>query len=146
MGSCLACFAYVRQKGPALLCPPLWSLTFVCSPYCWQAIVETLQATSRYHASSFAAADFALVGKLCSWPAPQLFPALDLLRMLLLHPDAARHYAGPGQTALWAALQAAAAGGPPLPANLVTATRTAVNTFRHSALQDWAAAHQAQVS
>jgi phospholipase A-2-activating protein len=110
-----------------------------------QAIVETLQATSRYHATSFAAADFALVGKLCSWPAAQLFPALDLLRMLLLHPEAARHYAAPPQDELWAVLNRAGSGSPPLPANLITATRTAVNTFRHAPLQEWARAHQAQV-
>jgi hypothetical protein len=112
---------------------------------CVQAIVETLQATSRYHASSFAAADYALVGKLCSWPVPQLFPALDLLRMLLLHPEAARHYAAPPQDELGAALNRAGSGSPPLPANLITATRTAVNTFRYAPLQEWARTHQAQV-
>ena len=109
--------------------------------------METLQATSRYHVSTFAAADYALLGKLCSWPTGQLFPCLDLLRMLLLHPDAAKHYAGSAsQDALWAVVNRGASGSPPPQANLITATRTAVNTFRHAPLQEWARSHRAQVS
>ncbi len=33
-----------------------------------------------------------LVDKLLKWPAGSVFPALDLVRLLVLHPRAASHY------------------------------------------------------
>ncbi|KAJ7296394.1 hypothetical protein O6H91_Y126500 [Diphasiastrum complanatum] len=58
-----------------------------------KAIILVLKDTSHYHASSFADADFNLLTAiLCSWPIQCLFPVLDLLRMMLLHPQAARWY------------------------------------------------------
>lgn len=54
-----------------------------------QSLVETLGASNRYHASKISNEELTAVKKmLSSWPSAQAFPALDLARMSVLHPDA----------------------------------------------------------
>ncbi|KAE8702211.1 4-hydroxy-3-methylbut-2-enyl diphosphate reductase [Hibiscus syriacus] len=46
--------------------------------------------TSHYHSSTFADVDIALLLKLLkSWPLAMIFPVIDILRMIVLHPDGA---------------------------------------------------------
>jgi phospholipase A-2-activating protein len=67
-------------------------------------LVALIKNRGMYHASKVSAADLALftgaggAGGLLSWPLSRVFPALDLLRCLLLHPDAAKLAAGAGGT------------------------------------------------
>ncbi|KAM1760276.1 hypothetical protein ACFX12_003166 [Malus domestica] len=54
------------------------------------AIVKILKDTSHYHSSKFAEVDIALLVRLLkSWPVAMLFPVIDILRMIVLHPDGA---------------------------------------------------------
>ena len=52
---------------------------------------------------------YALVDKLMRWPAACLFPVLDVVRALILHSNAAKHFARDGW-ALYAAVLGAATG------------------------------------
>ena len=54
------------------------------------ALCQTLAATNRYHASKVSDEELAAVGKMVRhWDAERVFPALDLARLLVVHPDAA---------------------------------------------------------
>ncbi len=54
------------------------------------SLMDTLGATSRYHASTISAAELALISHMLNtFPPSQAFPALDLARMIVAHPDAA---------------------------------------------------------
>lgn len=88
----------------------------------------------------------ALLGKMLRWPAAQLFPALDIARLLAL--DAAYapalaqdagSAAAPGGGGIGGAF-ATAAAEPQLPANQQTALRLACNAFQHPVLRQWVAA------
>ncbi|PSC75649.1 phospholipase A-2-activating [Micractinium conductrix] len=98
-------------------------------------------------AATVSDADMAVLGKMLSWPAAQLFPALDIARLLVLERGAAdRLAAAAGQLAaagsggttggLGAAL-AAATANPPVPAAQQTAARLACNCFVQPALLAW---------
>lgn len=53
-------------------------------------LLDTLSASSRYHSSKILDEELAVMEKMLSWQQPsQVFPALDLARLVLLHPDAA---------------------------------------------------------
>jgi hypothetical protein len=73
---------------------------------------RTLEATSRYHASSIAPGALApLAAKvLPAWPLPQLFPALDFLRVAVTHPSGAAAVAGMVPALLPALARAGGAG------------------------------------
>ncbi|XP_074299105.1 uncharacterized protein LOC141630133 [Silene latifolia] len=56
----------------------------------WLSVVKILKDTSHYHSSSFADVDVVLLFKLLnSWPLSMIFPVIDILRMIILHPDGA---------------------------------------------------------
>ena len=94
----------------------------------------------------------AVLSKLLSWPPAQLFPALDLARLLVLDAAASERLAaaaGPLSTegppgSLGRAL-AWACEPPLLPANQQTAVRLACNAFVHQPLRGWALAQGAAV-
>ena len=53
-------------------------------------LCQTLAETNRYHASKISDEEMAAVGKMVRhWDAERVFPALDLARLLAVHPDAA---------------------------------------------------------
>jgi phospholipase A-2-activating protein len=53
-------------------------------------LLDTLSASSRYHSSKILDEELAVMEKMLSWQQPsQVFPALDLARLVLLHPHAA---------------------------------------------------------
>jgi phospholipase A-2-activating protein len=54
------------------------------------SLMETLGATSRYHASTISPAELALISDMLDTFSPaEVFPALDLARLTVTHPDAA---------------------------------------------------------
>jgi len=55
-------------------------------------VIAILKDTSRYHASTFSEAHLKLIRKLLAWPDKYLFPGLDLVRSVMLHPDGARYF------------------------------------------------------
>lgn len=113
-----------------------------------QAMIATLKETSRYHASSFADVDFKLLTKLVrQWPVENIFPVLDLMRMMLLHPQCASHFANEsttGNDVLWEALRRAT-GEPVIIPNLLTSARMVVNAFKNSALRNWVVQNRSEI-
>eukprot|EP00245_Coleochaete_scutata_P010537 TRINITY_DN3710_c0_g1_i1.p1 TRINITY_DN3710_c0_g1~~TRINITY_DN3710_c0_g1_i1.p1 ORF type:complete len:551 (+),score=94.89 TRINITY_DN3710_c0_g1_i1:184-1653(+) len=109
-----------------------------------EAILATLKDTAHFHSSTFADVDFALLSRLLlSWPPSNLFPVLDVLRMMVLHPDAASRLSAEvqkGQDLLGEVLKRANEA-PALAPNQLTSLRLVVNTFRHKGLHAWAS-HQ----
>eukprot|EP00898_Chlorokybus_atmophyticus_P001868 jgi/Chlat1/2682/Chrsp18S02992 len=98
-------------------------------------IIATARETTRYHVSKFSDAEYAVLDRmLLSWPHAQLFPVLDTLRMLLMHPEAAARYSR-GPVLLQALLRAS--GPPVMAAAQLTALRALANAYRHRALRDW---------
>jgi phospholipase A-2-activating protein len=73
--------------------------------------------------------------------------ALDILRMMLLHPQCATYFAkdaGDGKDVVMESLRRATSE-PMLAANLVTGARVAVNCFKHHALHTWTMDHRSEV-
>eukprot|EP00003_Mantamonas_plastica_P023028 TRINITY_DN403_c0_g1_i11.p1 TRINITY_DN403_c0_g1~~TRINITY_DN403_c0_g1_i11.p1 ORF type:complete len:758 (-),score=252.94 TRINITY_DN403_c0_g1_i11:2427-4700(-) len=57
-----------------------------------QRILTTAKDTSRYHSSEYTASDMeVLLERLLNWPLPKVFPVIDLLRLVVLHPNASEH-------------------------------------------------------
>lgn len=107
------------------------------------------QETNRYHASQLYDGDLHLILKLLSWPPQRVFPALDLLRFLWLHPQAADFLLRPQ-------LLAAAQSNVPAivlatlkstaePFVKITALRNYVNMFTLPAARDTLLKHTEQV-
>eukprot|EP00741_Cyanophora_paradoxa_P021231 tig00000237_g20492.t1 len=100
-----------------------------------QRVVETLQRTQFYHATSFQPSDYYLASKLLRWPADKLFPVLDLFRMWIVHPAAAQAFATEPtlQPALQIAIQAALTNAPG--PNRLLALRALNNLFACGAMR-----------
>ncbi|CAM6039015.1 unnamed protein product [Sphagnum compactum] len=98
--------------------------------------------------SPFADVDFNLLTRiLLLWPTQYIFPALDILRMMLLHPQCATYFAkdgGDGKDVVMESLRRATSE-PMLAANLVTGARVAVNCFKHHALHTWTMDHRSEI-
>ncbi len=97
-----------------------------------RAVVDVLEATSRWHASAVPRRGVAVLARaLASWPRSHAFPLLDVARVLLAHPDGAA--AAAAEPALLPALLAAARGAPAdaRPAALL-AGRALGNALKHA--------------
>lgn len=53
-----------------------------------QSLIQTLGATNRYHATKIQWEELAVIMDMLKWPSAEAFPALDLARLTVLHPDA----------------------------------------------------------
>ena len=90
-----------------------------------------------------------ILPQLLRWPAPQLFPCLDLARVVMLDPTGAATLANtaaePMLTApagsLGRALAEACCADPPVPASQQVALRCMTNCFAQPPLQTWARTH-----
>ncbi|GAB2222528.1 hypothetical protein Drorol1_Dr00016646 [Drosera rotundifolia] len=103
------------------------------------AVVKILKDTSHYHSSSFADVDVDLLLKLVNvWSLSMIFPVIDMLRMMVLHPDGAdklvKHVDGNG--ALVVMIKKVTAS-PAIPANILTSLRLLVNLFKDSRFHQW---------
>ncbi|KAI5660997.1 hypothetical protein M9H77_20320 [Catharanthus roseus] len=112
------------------------------------AIIKVLKDTSHYHSSRFSDDDVALVLKLLkAWDTGMLFPAIDLLRMMILHPVGASilfKHINTGNGVLLALISKVTAGST-LPANLLTSIRAVSNLFKNSIFHDWLQEHRAEI-
>ncbi|XP_068654186.1 uncharacterized protein [Aristolochia californica] len=113
------------------------------------AIVTILKDTSHYHCSTFADADVALLVRLLKfWPRAMIFPAIDILRMVILHPDGARllcKHIEDGNADLLLETLKGAASAPTVAANLLTSIRAVANLFKHSCFHPWLQLHRSEV-
>ncbi|XP_057527611.1 uncharacterized protein LOC130806507 [Amaranthus tricolor] len=104
------------------------------------AVVKILKDTSYYHSSSFADVDIDLLLRILnSWPLSMIFPAIDILRMIILHPDGAskllRHING-GNDALMEMVKKVTMN-PVIPANILTSIRALNNLFKNIIFHQW---------
>ncbi|KAM7479274.1 hypothetical protein LguiA_027487 [Lonicera macranthoides] len=111
------------------------------------AIARTLKDTSHYHTSRFSDADIILVLKLIKlWPLEMIFPVIDILRMIALHPDGAAvllKHINDGNDTLMELIQKATKS--PLPANLLTSIRAVTNLFKNSCYYPWLLKHRGEI-
>ncbi|GAB4853932.1 hypothetical protein Ancab_018141 [Ancistrocladus abbreviatus] len=111
------------------------------------AVVQVLKDTSHYHSTSFADADIDLLLKLLNfWPAAMIFPVIDMLRMIVLHPDGAKQLLKhiDRNDALTVMIKKATAS-PAVPANILTSVRLMVNLFKDSCFHQWLQSHCSEI-
>ncbi|CAM9825832.1 unnamed protein product, partial [Heterosigma akashiwo] len=62
--------------------------------------VQTLSATSRYHVSTIDEKEIKALNKLLKqWPNDKVFPGIDILRVMLVHPDGSQKLSAAPETA-----------------------------------------------
>ncbi|KAJ9135556.1 hypothetical protein P3X46_032726 [Hevea brasiliensis] len=112
------------------------------------AIVKILKDTSHYHTSKFADVEIALLLKLMkSWPVAMLFPVIDILRMIVLHPDGASallKHVEDGSDILMEVIKRVTTNSP-LPPNLLTSIRVVTNLFKNSCYHNWLLRHRSEI-
>ncbi|KAL6497749.1 hypothetical protein OROHE_026988 [Orobanche hederae] len=111
-------------------------------------IVKILKDTSHYHNSTFSDVDVVLLLKLlCAWPVAMLFPVVDVVRMIVLHPDGTvkllQHVKA--ENDIIVELIRKVTASPPLPANLLTTLRAVINLFRNACYNEWLLIHRAEI-
>ncbi|KAI8028323.1 Phospholipase A-2-activating protein [Camellia lanceoleosa] len=112
------------------------------------AIVKILKDTSHYHSSRFSDVDITLLLKLLkSWPLAMIFPVIDILRMIILHPDGAtrllKHVDDKNDVLMEMVKNVTTS--PALPANLLTSTRAVTNLFKTSCYYQWLLKHRSEI-
>ncbi|KAK6241231.1 hypothetical protein QUC31_015103 [Theobroma cacao] len=111
------------------------------------AIIKILKDTSHYHSSSFADVDIVLLLKLLkSWPLAMIFPVIDIVRMIVLHPGGAsillRHVEV--NDVLMEMIKKVTTD-PALPANLLTSIRAITNIFKDSCYYGWLQKNRSEI-
>ncbi|KAL2596576.1 hypothetical protein AAZV13_11G111000 [Glycine max] len=112
------------------------------------AIVKILKDTSHYHSSKFADSDIALLLNLLrSWPMAMIFPVIDIVRMLVLHPDGAillqKHFEAENDILMEVIKKVTV--NPTIPANLLTSIRAVTNLFRNLCYYNWLQKHRSEI-
>ncbi|XP_054777900.1 uncharacterized protein LOC129285936 [Prosopis cineraria] len=112
------------------------------------AIVKILKDASHYHSSTFAEADIALLLKLLSsWPIAMIFPVIDIIRMVVLHPDGAKIFLKhlEAENDILSQLIKKVTTNPTIPANLLTSVRAVTNLFKDSSYHSWLQKHRSMI-
>eukprot|EP00899_Mesostigma_viride_P019018 jgi/Mesvir1/27117/Mv20795-RA.2 len=140
-----SCQLATQGSSSSSLAPPVLSDADLAA---LSSMAATLKNTSRYHASRLTDPELSLLANLLlHWPPALVFPVLDLLRMVVLHPHGAEQLAsatvpGTRDSLLGAVLaRVLQGGGNPIAANMLTGARVVVNAFRHGPLREWVLAH-----
>ncbi|XP_052733589.1 uncharacterized protein LOC108340503 isoform X2 [Vigna angularis] len=112
------------------------------------AIVKILKDTSHYHSSKFADSDIdLLLNLLRSWPIAMIFPVIDMIRMIVLHPDGAillnKHFEAENDIVVEVIKKVTVS--PTVPANLLTSIRAVTNLFRNSCYYNWLQKHRSEI-
>ncbi|XP_014494200.1 phospholipase A-2-activating protein [Vigna radiata var. radiata] len=111
-------------------------------------IVKILKDTSHYHSSKFADSDIdLLLNLLRSWPVAMIFPVIDIIRMIVLHPDGAillhKHFEAENDIIVEVIKKVTVS--PTIPANLLTSIRAVTNLFRNSCYYNWLQKHRSEI-
>ncbi|PKA57051.1 Dynein assembly factor with WDR repeat domains 1 [Apostasia shenzhenica] len=111
-------------------------------------IIKILQDTMHYHNSTFADIDFFVLLKILkSWPISMIFPGIDILRMIVLHPDGSIQLLKQieeGNDVFLEIIQKATAASAHA-GNLLTTIRAIANLFKHSSFSRWLQAHCSEI-
>lgn len=110
------------------------------------AIAKVLKDTSHYHTSRFSDDDLRLLLKLLnSWPVSMMFPVIDILRMVVLHPDGSAVLKRVNdENDIFTELIRKVTSSPLAP-NLLTSIRVVVNLFKNSDYHFWLQKHRVEV-
>jgi len=95
--------------------------------------ITTINNVSYYHATKFSPEELGVMQKLLRWPTSERFPALDLLRLHVLHPEAAAFYAKNG--ALSTMVEYLKDSSSPFTVHMM-ALRFIANSFKHEVLRN----------
>ncbi|CAK9140681.1 unnamed protein product [Ilex paraguariensis] len=110
-------------------------------------IAKVLKDTSHYHSSRFSDSDIELLLKLLRlWPVAMMFPVVDILRMIILHPDGATillKHVNDNDDVLMELIKKVTTS--PLPANLLTSIRAVINLFKNSCFYQWLQKHRGEI-
>ncbi|KAJ8763340.1 hypothetical protein K2173_002223 [Erythroxylum novogranatense] len=112
------------------------------------AIIKILKNTSHYHTSKFADVDIALLLKMLqSWPLEMIFPVIDTLRMITLHPDGAHIFLKyiEDENDVLMEMVKRVTKNPPLAPNLLTSIRFVTNLFKKSCYYSWLQKHRSEI-
>ncbi|KAK2665260.1 hypothetical protein Ddye_003834 [Dipteronia dyeriana] len=112
------------------------------------AVVKILKDTSHYHSSSFADVDISLLLKLLkTWPLSMIFPVIDVLRMIILHPDGARllFKLVENENDVLMEMIKKVTTNPAIPANLLTSIRAVSNLFKNSNNHNWLQKNRSEI-
>ncbi|ESW03856.1 hypothetical protein PHAVU_011G047700 [Phaseolus vulgaris] len=112
------------------------------------AIVKILKDTSHYHSSKFADSDIDLLLNLVrSWPISMIFPVIDIIRIIVLHPDGSillhKHFEAENDILVEVIKKVTV--NPTIPANLLTSIRAVTNLFRNSCFYNWLQKHRSEI-
>ncbi|KAI3755551.1 hypothetical protein L1987_55354 [Smallanthus sonchifolius] len=110
------------------------------------AIAKILKDTSHYHSSRFSDDDISLLLKLLkSWPVSMMFPVIDVLRMVILHPDGSTllKRANDENDTFMELIKKVTSS--PLPPNVLTSIRAVVNLFKNSGYHLWLQKHRVEI-
>ncbi|XP_024959190.1 phospholipase A-2-activating protein [Cynara cardunculus var. scolymus] len=110
------------------------------------AIAKILKDTSHYHTSRFSDEDISLLLKLLkSWPVSMMFPVIDVLRMVILHPDgsAVLKHANDENDIFMELIQKVTSSA--LAPNFLTSIRAVVNLFKNSGYHLWLQNRRVQI-
>lgn len=110
------------------------------------AIAKILKDTSHYHTSKFSDDDISFLLKLLkSWPVTMMFPVIDVLRMVILHPEgsAVLKRANDENDTFMELIRKVTSS--PLPPNLLTSIRAVVNLFKNSGYHFWLQKHRVEI-
>lgn len=110
------------------------------------AVAKVLKDTSHYHTSRFSDDDLRLLLKLLnSWPVSMMFPVIDILRMVVLHPDGSAVLKRVNdENDIFTELIRKVTSSPLAP-NLLTSIRVVVNLFKNSDYHFWLQKHRVEV-
>ncbi|KAH7288377.1 hypothetical protein KP509_31G024400 [Ceratopteris richardii] len=111
-----------------------------------RATISILKDESHYHTSSLKDKNLVELQKLLlTWPTSLLFPALDILRITLLHPQGAELFAQKAESGKDVLRQILQRACEPPDANQLLGIRAAVNAFRHSVLRKWVLHNRSEI-
>jgi len=57
-----------------------------------ESAFKTVNQKSYYHSSNFSGKEYAAIEQVLHWPLDKIFPLLDFLRLMVLHPEAVKHW------------------------------------------------------
>ncbi|XP_065856759.1 uncharacterized protein [Euphorbia lathyris] len=111
-------------------------------------VIKILKDTSHYHTSIFTDTDIhLLVMLLKSWPVAMIFPAIDILRMISLHPHGAsvlvKHLED--ENDILVEMIKRITTNSSLPSNLLTSIRLLTNLFKNQCFHSWLLRHRSEI-
>ena len=102
----------------------------------FESCCKVLSQPQYYHSSSVGPASIEVIKKCLEFPADKLFPALDLYRIFLLHPNSSEGFSGADSGFVFLSILLSPLLDPNAPkANIMLALRCLCNLFKNQSSQ-----------